>query len=185
MARWSVSQPCGIGARGHYAPPPAASPASPSSWSPPTLRARSPILDLALIWPRCLNIIVLVKPATVVQWHRQGFRLYWRWRSRSGRPSLDREVRDLIRQVNSLNPLWGAPRIHGEFLKLGMDLSQATVAKYMVRWVGRPSLTGAAFFATKQFENGVIEEERCPYQKFHRSRNFSSCENDYRLGALK
>jgi hypothetical protein len=54
------------------------------------------------VWPRCLNIIVLVKPATVVQWHRQGFRLYWRWRSRSGRPSVGREVRDLILQVNTL-----------------------------------------------------------------------------------
>ncbi len=63
------------------------------------------------VWPRCLNIMVLVKPATVVQWHRQGFRLYWRWRSRSGRPSVGREVRDLIRQMNSANPLWGAPRI--------------------------------------------------------------------------
>ena len=60
------------------------------------------------VWPRCLSIMVLVKPATVVQWHRQGFRLYWRWRSRSGRPSVGREVRDLIRQMNSANPLWGA-----------------------------------------------------------------------------
>jgi putative transposase len=55
--------------------------------------------------------MVLVKPATVVRWHRQGFRPYWRWRSRPGRPSVDREVRDLIRQMNSANPLWGAPRI--------------------------------------------------------------------------
>jgi hypothetical protein len=85
--------------------------------------------------------MVLVKPATVVQWHRQGFRLYWRWRSRPGRPSVDREVRDLIRQMNSTNPLWGAPRIHGELLKLGIEVSQATVAKYMVRRVGTPSPT--------------------------------------------
>ena len=61
------------------------------------------------LWPRCLDTMVLVKPATVVQWHRQGFRLFWRWRSRSGRPSVDREVRDLIRQMSSANPLWGAP----------------------------------------------------------------------------
>jgi putative transposase len=65
-------------------------------------------------WPQCLNVMLLVKPATVVRWHRQGFWLYWRWRSRSGRPSVDREVRDLIRQMKSANPLWGAPRIHGE-----------------------------------------------------------------------
>src|ERR1700730_13440542 len=138
MARLSVSQPRGIGVRGHRAPPSAGSPASPASWSRPAFRARSPTLDLALsVWPRCLNLMVLVKPATVVQWHRQGFRLYWRWRSRSGRPSVDREDRDLIRQMNSANPLWAAPRIHGE-LKLGIGVGQATVAKYMVRRVGTP-----------------------------------------------
>ena len=65
------------------------------------------------LWPRCLEAMVLVKPATAIQWHRQGFRLFWRWRSRSGRPSVDREIRDLIRQMSSANPLWGAPRIHG------------------------------------------------------------------------
>src|ERR1700681_664105 len=74
------------------------------------------------VWPQVLDAMVLVKPATVVQWHRQGFRLYWRWRSRSGRPSIDHEVRDLIRQMNSANPLWGAPRIHGELLKLGIEV---------------------------------------------------------------
>ena len=87
----------------------------------------------------------LFEPATVVQWHRQGFRLFWRWRSRSGRPSVDREVRDLIRQMNAANPLWGAPRIHGELLKLGIEISQATVAKYMVRRRGRPSPTWRSF----------------------------------------
>jgi hypothetical protein len=61
------------------------------------------------LWPRCLEMMVLVKPATVVQWHRQGFRLFWRWRSRSGRPSIDREVRDLIRQMSGANPLWERP----------------------------------------------------------------------------
>jgi hypothetical protein len=83
--------------------------------------------------------MVLVKPATVVQWHRHGFRLFWRWRSRSGRPSVDSEVRDLIRQMNAANPLWGAPRIHGELIKLGIEISQTTVAKYMVRRGGTPS----------------------------------------------
>ncbi len=77
--------------------------------------------------------MVLVKPATVVQWHRQGFRLFWRWRSRSWRPSVEREIRDLIRRMSTADPLWGSPRIHGELLKLGIEISQATVAKYMVR----------------------------------------------------
>ncbi len=68
-------------------------------------------------WPRCLKVMVPVKPATVLQWHRQGFRKYWRWRSRSrraGRPEVNREIRELIRQMSVANPLWGAPRIHGE-----------------------------------------------------------------------
>src|SRR6202045_5170776 len=90
------------------------------------------------LWPRCLEAMVLVKPLTVVQWHRQGFRMFWRRRSRSGRPSVDREVRKLIREMSSANPLWGAPRIHGELLKLGIEISQATVAKYMGRSRGRP-----------------------------------------------
>src|SRR5216684_5027137 len=77
------------------------------------------------LWPRCLEAMVLVKPATVIHWHRQGFRLFWRWRSRSGRPSVDREVCKLIRELSSANPLWGAPRIHGELLKLGIAISQA------------------------------------------------------------
>jgi len=97
------------------------------------------------LWPRCLEMMVLVKPATVVQWHRQGFRLFWRWRSRSGRQSIDREVRDLIRQMSGTNPLWGAPRIHGELLKLGIAVSQATVAKYMVRRRGTPSQNWRTF----------------------------------------
>ncbi len=97
------------------------------------------------LWPRCLDAIVLVKPATVVGWHRQGFRLFWGWRSQAGRPRADREVRDLIRQMSAANPLRGAPRIHGELLKLGIQISQATVAKYMVRRVGRLSPTWRSF----------------------------------------
>src|SRR6266404_1291254 len=80
------------------------------------------------IWPQALNAMVLVKPATVVQWHRKGFRLYWRWRSRShapGRPKMPSDIRDLIRQMCRANPLWGAPHVHGELLKLGIEISQA------------------------------------------------------------
>ena len=101
------------------------------------------------IWPRCLDAMVLVKPATVVQWHRQGFRLFWRWRSRSGRPSVDREIRDLIRHMSRANPLWGAPRIHGELLKLGIEISQATVAKYMLRRRETPSPTWRSFLSNQ------------------------------------
>jgi len=97
------------------------------------------------IWPRCPDTMMLVKSATVIQWHRQGFRLYWRWRSRSGRPSVDREVRKLIREMSSTSPRWGAPWIHGELLELGIEISQATVAKYMVRRRGTPSPTWRSF----------------------------------------
>ena len=113
----------------------------------PKLRSLDRLLWVWLyrVWPRCPKVMVLVKSATVVEWHRAGFRLYWRWRSRAGRPRAAREVRDLIRQMSKANPLWGAPRIHGEILKLGIDVSQATVAKYMVRRVGRPSPTWRSF----------------------------------------
>ena len=79
------------------------------------------------IWPQLIDAMVLVKPATVVEWHRKGFRFYWRWRSRRpGRPRTSPEIRDLIRRMSNANPLWGAPRIHGELLKLGIKISQAT-----------------------------------------------------------
>jgi hypothetical protein len=76
-----------------------------------------------------------LKPDTVIKWHRAGFRSYWRWRSRrrGGRPTLPTEMRKLIREMSIANPLWGAPRIHGELLKLDIDIGQTSVAKYMVR----------------------------------------------------
>src|ERR671933_1529384 len=100
------------------------------------------------LWPRCISAMVLVKPASVVRWHRNGFRRYWRWRSRSrrpGRPRVDRAVRDLIRQISRANPLWGAPRIHGEVRKLGITVSQATVARCMLRRPKAPSPSWRAF----------------------------------------
>src|SRR5674476_101551 len=98
------------------------------------------------VWPQVLNAVVLVKPATVVQWHRKGFRLYWRWRSRRlGRSKMGTEIRDLIRQMSLANPLWGAPRIHGELLKLGSELSQATVGRYLPWRPKVPSPTWRSF----------------------------------------
>lgn len=90
---------------------------------------------LSRIWSGWRTTMVLVKPATVIAWHRQGFRLVWTWKSRRrlGRPSVPAELRSLIRRLSDANPLWGAPRVHGELLKLGIDVSQATVAKYMSR----------------------------------------------------
>ena len=93
------------------------------------------------ITPRVLNALTIVEPETVIRWHRAGFRLFWRWKSRcrSGRPKLATEIRQLIRDMSLANPLWGAPRIHGELLKLGIDVGQTSVAKYMARRRRPPS----------------------------------------------
>jgi transposase InsO family protein len=95
---------------------------------------------LIFVWlyrlvPSTLNLITVIQPETVLRWHRQGFRWYWRWKSRSrgGRPKVSLEIRSLIQRMSLENRLWGAPRIHGELLKLGYKVAQSTVAKYMVR----------------------------------------------------
>jgi putative transposase len=98
------------------------------------------------IWPQIIDAMVLVKPATVVQWHRKGLRFYWRWRSRRpGRPKIGTEIRALIRRMSKDNPLWGAPRIHGELLKLGIKISQATVGRWMPWRPKVPSPTWRSF----------------------------------------
>ena len=87
-------------------------------------------------------------PDTVVRWHREGFRRYWRWKSRhrrAGRPPINREIRSLIHEMQSVNIGWSAPRIHGELLKLGIEISQATVSKYMARHRNPPSQTWRTF----------------------------------------
>jgi hypothetical protein len=91
--------------------------------------------------PKVLGALAIVKPETVIKWHRAGFRLYWRWKSRrrGGRPTVAPEIRQLIREMSIANPLWGAPRIHGELLKLGVGIGQTSVAKYMVRRRDPPS----------------------------------------------
>ena len=101
---------------------------------------------LIFVWlyrcfPAVLNAITVVKPETVIRWHRRGFRAYWRWKSlrRGGRPRIDREIRDLIGRMSKENPLWEAPRIHGELLMLGIEVAQSTVARYMTRRQGPPS----------------------------------------------
>ena len=103
---------------------------------------------LAKIWNDWANTLILVKPDTVVRWHRKGFRLYWTWNSRRkghGRPAVPSEIRQLIRRMSQANSRWGAPRIHGELLKLGIEVSQATVSKYMVRHRKSPSPSWRAF----------------------------------------
>src|SRR6202163_1644734 len=92
-------------------------------------------------FPSILKVVTIVQPETLVRWHRAGFRRYWRWKSnsRGGRPRIEIELRALIRQMSTENQLWGAPRIHGELLKLGFDVAQSSVAKYMVKRRRPPS----------------------------------------------
>ena len=93
---------------------------------------------------------MIVKPDTVIDWHRRGFRWYWTWKVRhgkAGRPCVPKETRELIRTMSRDNVLWGAPRIHSELLKLGIKVSEASVAKYMVRHSKPPSQTWRAFLA--------------------------------------
>ena len=99
-------------------------------------------------WSDRKSALMIVKPETVVTWHRKGFRLFWRWKihgGKPGRPRVPKEVRDLIRMMSRNNPRWGAPRIHGELLKLGIEVTEPTVAKYMVRRQKPPSQTWRTF----------------------------------------
>ncbi len=92
---------------------------------------------LARVWDQWRSALILVRPETVLRWHRQGFGYFWRWKSR-GRPCVSPEVIRLIRRMSRENPLWGAPRLRSELLLLGYDVAEATVAKYMSRRGRRP-----------------------------------------------
>src|SRR5450432_1873079 len=99
------------------------------------------LVQLYRWFPSILKVLTIIRPETLVRWHRAGFRCYWRWKSRprGGRPQIDTEMRVLIRRMSLENPLWGAPRIHGELLKLGIKVAQSSVAKYMVKRRRPPS----------------------------------------------
>ena len=100
------------------------------------------------LWPSCLQTLAIFKPDTLVRWHRNGFKLYWTWKSRrrwGGPPAIDPDVRELIRTMSRNNIGWGAPRIHGELQMLGIRVSESTVAKYMIRYRKPPSQTWRTF----------------------------------------
>src|SRR5216110_1187965 len=99
------------------------------------------LVQLYRWFPSVLRAVSIIQPETLVRWHRAGFRRYWRWKSRplGGRPQIETDLRALIRRMSVENPLWGAPRIHGELLKLGFAVAQSSVAKYMVKGRGPPS----------------------------------------------
>src|ERR1700736_6180520 len=106
--------------------------------------------------PNTIKALTIVKPDTVIRWHRTGFRSYWRWKSRHrcGRPIAPLEIRRLIREMSIANPLWGAPRIHGELLKLGIEIGQTSVAKYMARRRGPPSQGWKTFL--RNHADGIV-----------------------------
>ena len=103
---------------------------------------------LSRLWSGWTDAVSVVQPATVIRWQRTGFKLVWTWKSRRngpGRPAVALEVRALIRRMSKANPIWGAPRIHGELQKLGVEISQAAVSKYVVRHRRPPSQTWRTF----------------------------------------
>ena len=124
---------------------------------------------LSKLWSGWQDALLIVQPETVVKWHRQGFKLYWRWKSaggKIGRPKLDGEVRELIRQMSSANPLWGAPRIRSELRLLGIDVAQRTVAKYMVRDRKPPSQNWRIFLANHLPDLAAIDFFTVPTVSF-------------------
>jgi transposase InsO family protein len=108
---------------------------------------RALLIWMTRLWPTLLGTTKVVQPATILRWHRAGFKTYWRWKSRNraGRPKIDRGLRDLIQRMSKKNSLWGASRIHGELLMLGFEVAQSTVSKYMVRARNPPSQTWRTF----------------------------------------
>src|SRR3954447_15111198 len=126
-------------------------------------------VQLYRLFPSVLQVLHVIRPETLVRWHRAGFRSYWRWKSRNrgGRPQIDTELRALIRQMSNDNPLWGAPRIHGELLKLGFEVAQSTVAKYMIRRRGPPGPSWWTFLRNHAPEIAAMDLFVVPTVAFH------------------
>jgi len=121
-------------------------------------------VGLRLAWPDWKSALVIVRPATVVAWHRRGFEWYWTRRSRpkGGRPQVDADVRHLTPEMARANPLWGAPRIHGELLKLGFEVSERTISRLMPRRRTRSSQTWRTFLENHLGSTVAIDSSRCP-----------------------
>ena len=115
---------------------------------------------LSRLWSGWRSSLLIVQPATVLAWHRKGFQLYWRWKSRTrppGRPPIDREIRDLIRRMARENPTWGRRRIQAELRFLGYDVAELTIAKYMRRRSPRPSPTWRTFLEAHLREIAAVD----------------------------
>ena len=116
-------------------------------------------VTLSRFWKNWREVLIIVKPETVIRWHRQGFKLYWRWKSKApvGRPKIDKEIRELIRKMSRENPLWGVPRIQAKLRLLGLDLAESTVAKYRIRSSTSPSQTWKTFLANHAKQIAAID----------------------------
>ena len=136
----------------------------------PRLRPSDRVLWAILrrILPDWRRHLTIVQPDTVVRWHRKGWRLYWKWRSHPGRgrPHVPVEIRVLIRRMSLESPLWGAPRIHGELLKLGYDIGETTVAKYIVRRPGPPTQSWQTFVCNHLAKTAAIDFFTVPTATF-------------------
>jgi len=125
---------------------------------------------LSRLWPNWRSALAIVQPETVVKWHRKGFKLYWRWKSKRGkpgRPPIEPKIRNLIRRMSRENPIWGAPRIVSELALWGHEVVKATVAKYMVRFRKPPSQTWRMFLANHVADIAACDFFRVPTVTFH------------------
>jgi transposase InsO family protein len=125
---------------------------------------------MVCLWPSLLDVVRVVRPETVLRWHRAGFRIYWRWKSRKrvGRPRIGRGLRDLVRRMSEENPLWGASRIHGEVLMLGFEVAQSTVSRYMKRGRPPPSQSWKTFLCNHAHAIAAIDLCIVPTVTFER-----------------
>jgi transposase InsO family protein len=141
---------------------------------PPRIRLRGSdralLVWMIQLWPSLLDAVQVVQPETILRWHRAGVRAFWRWKSRSraGRPKIDRELRELIRRMSLENALWGASRIHGELLKLGYEVAQSTVSKYMARGGRPPSQSWKTFLRNHAEAIAAIDMCMVPTLTFER-----------------
>jgi transposase InsO family protein len=137
---------------------------------PPRIRLRGSDRALLVWMASLLDTIQVVQPETILRWHRAGVRAFWRWKSRNraGRPRIDRELRELIRRMSMENSLWGASRIHGELLKLGYEVAQSTVSKYMARGGKPPSQSWKTFLRNHAEAIAAIDMCIVPTLSFER-----------------
>ena len=136
----------------------------------PRLRQRDRIfwVWLSRLWAEWRSSLIIVRPETVIRWHRDGFRLYWRWKSRKkpGRPKIDAEIRSLIRRMSRENVTWGSPRIQSELALLGYTVDQSTVAKYMYRHRKPPSQTWRTFLENHMGDIAAVDFFVVPTVRF-------------------